>query len=231
MMENNDLQEKEISVFEILLMLKEKWIVITTVTIIGALIGWLLFAFFVTPQYEASVNMIVNTKTDITSTVTTDNINSAQNLVDTYAIIIKSNTVLNEVINSLELDVSYEEIYECVSVNAINNTQVMKIAVRDDDPLKAKQIVEAIVLIAPNIVVEAVEAGSCKVVSQVLVGKDPVSPNVMRNTMIAAFVSLCICVAIIILKELIYDYIVDDVDIGRKLGMPVLGIIPDREMK
>lgn len=231
MMENNDLQEKEISVFEILLMLKEKWIVITTVTIIGALIGWLLFTFLVSPQYEASVNMIVNTKTDITSTVTTDNINSAQNLVDTYAIIIKSNTVLNEVINTLELDVSYEEIYECVSVNAINNTQVMKIAVRDEDPLKAKQIVEAIVLIAPNIVVEAVEAGSCKVVSQVLVSKDPVSPNVMRNTMIAAFVSLCICVAIIILKELIYDYIVDDIDIGRKLGIPVLGIIPDRETK
>lgn len=231
MMENNDLQEKEISVFEILLMLKEKWIVITTVTIIGALIGWLLFTFLVSPQYEASVNMIVNTKTDITSTVTTDNINSAQNLVDTYAIIIKSNTVLNEVINTLELDVSYEEIYECVSVNAINNTQVMKIAVRDGDPLKAKQIVEAIVLIVPNIVVEAVEAGSCKVVSQVLVSKDPVSPNVMRNTMIAAFVSLCICVAIIILKELIYDYIVDDIDIGRKLGIPVLGIIPDRETK
>lgn len=230
-MENNDLQEKEISVFEILLMLKEKWIVITTVTIIGALIGWLLFTFLVSPQYEASVNMIVNTKTDITSTVTTDNINSAQNLVDTYAIIIKSNTVLNEVINTLELDVSYEEIYECVSVNAINNTQVMKIAVRDGDPLKAKQIVEAIVLIVPNIVVEAVEAGSCKVVSQVLVSKDPVSPNVMRNTMIAAFVSLCICVAIIILKELIYDYIVDDIDIGRKLGIPVLGIIPDRETK
>lgn len=231
MMENNDLQEKEISVFEILLMLKEKWIVITTVTIIGALIGWLLFTFLVSPQYEASVNMIVNTKTDITSTVTTDNINSAQNLVDTYAIIIKSNTVLNEVINTLELDVSYEEIYECVSVNAINNTQVMKIAVRDGDPLKAKQIVEAIVLIVPNIVVEAVEAGSCKVVSQVLVSKDPVSPNVMRNTMIAAFVSLCICVAIIILKELIYDYIVDDIDIGRKLGIPVLVIIPDRETK
>lgn len=230
-MENNDLQEKEISVFEILLMLKEKWIVITTVTIIGALIGWLLFTFLVSPQYEASVNMIVNTKTDITSTVTTDNINSAQNLVDTYAIIIKSNTVLNEVINTLELDVSYEEIYECVSVNAINNTQVMKIAVRDGDPLKAKQIVEAIVLIVPNIVVEAVEAGSCKVVSQVLVSKDPVSPNVMRNTMIAAFVSLCICVAIIILKELIYDYIVDDIDIGRKLGIPVLVIIPDRETK
>lgn len=63
-------------------------------------------AVVITPQYEASINMIVNTRRDNMATVTNDNITSAKNLVSTYAIIIKSNIVLNKVISNLGLTVS-----------------------------------------------------------------------------------------------------------------------------
>jgi capsular polysaccharide biosynthesis protein len=56
--------------------------------------------------------MIVNTRADSNGNVTTDNINSAKNMVGTYAIIIKSNRVLNEVIAQLDLDMEYEELAE-----------------------------------------------------------------------------------------------------------------------
>ena len=45
--------------------------------------------------------MIVNTRQDTTSNVTSDQINSATKLVSTYSIIIKSDTVLQQVIDNL----------------------------------------------------------------------------------------------------------------------------------
>lgn len=52
--------------------------------------------------------MIVNTRQDTTSNVTSDQINSATKLVSTYSIIIKSDTVLQQVIDNLGLSLTYE---------------------------------------------------------------------------------------------------------------------------
>lgn len=220
----------EIDLLEILAILKKNIVLIAIVSIIFGVAGFLGTKMFITPQYEASVNMIVNTRTDTTSTVSTDTINSAKNLVSTYAIIIKSNTVLNQVITNLKLqDMSYDALEQKVSVTAIDDTQVMRIAVTDPDPKLAKQIVKEIARISPNEIVDAVEAGSCKVVSQVRVPSAPVSPNAAKNTVIAAFIGAVLVVAIVIIKNLVSNYIVDDEDVQKYLGLPVLGVIPEIE--
>lgn len=228
-MENDYEQDDSFLFVELLLALKEKIAVILIALLATAAVGWGISFFLITPQYEASVNMIVNTRTDTTENLTNDNISSAQNLVDTYAIIIRGNLVLNQVIENLNLGLPYEELYEQVSVDSINNTQIMKIAVKNEDAVLAEQIVKEISKIAPEVITEAVEAGSCKVVSQVTVGSKPVSPDVQKNTIIAGLLGLLLSISIIILKELMKDYIVDDLDVQKKLGIPVLGIIPDVE--
>lgn len=216
---------------QILVSLKERIPAILAVVLVSAILGWSVSAFLLPTKYEASVNMIVNTRSDTSGSITNDNISSAQNLVDTYAIIIKSNKILNKVITDLNLDLSYKELYEMVSVAPINNTQVMKIAVQGNDRETCRRIVVAISTTAPAIVVEAVEAGSCKVISDVYVEEEPISPNVQENTVIAAGLGLVICLAVLVLKELMNDYIVDDTDVEKKLGIPVLSVIPNVEAK
>lgn len=230
-MDQNYEQEYGAVLMDLLLALKQKTAIIVVITVVSLLLGLVLSVFVLPQRYEASVNMIVNARTDVSAAVTYDDISSAQNLVDTYAIIIKSNTVLNQVISTLGLDMSYEDLYEDVTVDAINNTQVMKIAVRNENPAMASRILETLTQIAPDIVKEAVEAGSCKVVSQVYVGEEPVTPNIQKNTLAAGLLGLVLCVAVIVLKEIVNDCIVVDTDVERKLGISVLGIIPDVEVK
>lgn len=220
----------EIDLFEILSILKSNllWIILSAV--LFAIAGWAYTTYAITPQYEASVNMIVNTKTDNTSAVSTDTINSARNLVSTYAIIIKSNTVLNQVIKDLDIDnMTYDTLEGKVSVNAINDTQVMRVAVQDPDPELARKIVKEIAKISPEEIVDAVEAGSCKVVSQVRVSSSPISPNVTKNTALAAIVGIAVVMVIVVVKSLLANYIVDDDDIQKYLGLPILGVIPEIE--
>ena len=224
----------EIDLIAILKLLKRYWALLFISAVVCAVIGYFGTKFLMVPQYEASVNMIVNTRTDNTTTVSNDNINSAKSLVDTYAIIVKGNTVLNDVIDNLGLTVDgermkYKDLYDKVTVSAIDSTQVMKITVTDPDPLIAVRIVKEISTVSPNEIVEAVEAGSCKVISQVEATEEPVSPSKAKNTAIAAMIGLIVAVAIIVIRDLVSNYVVDDDDIAKYLGISVIGVIPEIE--
>ena len=228
-MEDNYERGYGLVVLELLQALKDKVALILSVTILAAVLSWGFSSFVMPRKYEASVNMIVNTRTEIVGVVTSDSISSAQDLVDTYAIIIKSNKVLNKVIDQLGLSMSYEELSKLISVDPIRNTQVMKIAAQCADADQAALIVQTISEIAPSIVADAVEAGSCKVVSDVYSSAKPVSPDIPRNILLASALALIAVCALVVLRELFNDYIVDDADLEKKLGISVLGVIPDVE--
>ena len=228
-MEDNYERNYGVVVLELLQALKEKIALILAVTVLAAALGWFVSAAVLPRKYEASVNMIVNTRTEIVGVVTSDSISSAQDLVDTYAIIIKSNKVLNQVIDKLQLGLSYEELSEMISVDPIRNTQVMKIAAQCSDANQALMIVQTISEIAPSIVADAVEAGSCKVVSDVYTSGRPVSPNTPRNTILGAALAFMLVCAAVVLRELFNDYVVDEADLERKVGIAVIGVIPDVE--
>lgn len=171
--------------------------------------------------------MIVNTRQDTTSNVTSDQINSATKLVSTYSIIIKSDTVLQQVIDNLGLSLTYQQLASRVTVSAVDDTQVMKITVRSDNPEWARQVCEQITVVSPDVILESVEAGSVKVISSAAVNPTPVSPNVGRNTMLGGVLGLVISVGIILLAVLLDNKIHTEDDIAKYLDLAVVGVIPE----
>ena len=200
---------------------------IVAAAVAAALISLLVCMFALTPKYEASINLIVNTRQDTTSTFTNDNFNSAKNLISTYAVIIKGNTVLNEVIDTLDLDVTYTELYKMVEVTSVDSTQIMKITVTDTDAKRAGEIVQTIADIVPDVLVEKVEAGSCKTVSDVSINPNKVFPQTKKYVVLAGLLGAVVVCGILVLAHLLHDTVVDDEDVQKKLGLPVLGLIPE----
>lgn len=224
-------QEYEtIDLREIFAILKNNIILIVAATVIAAVVGGLVTMFLITPQYEAEAAIIVNTRQDQNASVTNDQLTSAKNLVPTYSIIIKSDTVLNPVIKELSLDMTYDQLKAKVTVSALDATQVMGVSVRDPDPALAKSIVAKIVEVAPEIVRDMVEAGSVKVVSAARVGEKPVSPKAAQNIAISALVGLVLSVGYAFLREMLNNTFKTDEDLHRHLGVVVLGVIPEVEV-
>ena len=114
MEQNHDMDE--IDLLELARLLWSHALQIAAAGIAAAVICLLVCTFVLTPRYQASVNLIVNSRQDGNASITSDNINSARNLIDTYAVIIKSNIVLNDVIEQLGLDMTYRQLLACVSV-------------------------------------------------------------------------------------------------------------------
>lgn len=227
MEENQDYET--IDLLELLGVLRQHILALLLTTVLAALAGFLVSSFVLTPQYQASALMIVNTRQDTSANVTSDQLTSASRLVSTYSIIVKSDTVLNQVIANLGLNMTYETLASKVEVSAVDETQVMEITVTDPNPDGARQVCEQITQVAPDGILTAVEAGSVKVISAASVDPDPVSPNIPRNTAIAGVLGLVVCVGILFLRVLLDNKINTEDDVTKHLGLTVIGVIPNYE--
>lgn len=222
-----DNEENEvIDLTEILSAVRQHLLELIFVTLAAALVGFTASKFLMNPKYDSSALMIVNTRQDVNANVTSDQINSATKLVSTYSIIIKSDTVLQQVIDNLGLNLTYAKLNKRVTVAAVDDTQVMKITVQSDSPEWARQVCEQIITVAPDVIKEAVEAGSVKVISNPSLATEPVSPNIMKNTMLAAAVGFVLVISIIVLQVLLDNKINTEEDVTKYLDMTVLGVIP-----
>ena len=215
-----------IDLLEVLNAVRQHILAIILTTLVLAAAGFGVSKFLMTPMYQASALMIVNTRQDVNANVTSDQINSATKLVSTYSIIIKSDTVLQQVIDNLGLNLTYAQLNKRVTVAAVDDTQVMRITVQSDSPEWARQVCEQIITVAPDVIKEAVEAGSVKVISNASLATEPVSPNIKKNTMLAAAVGFVLVIGIIVLQVLLDNKINTEEDVTKYLDMTVLGVIP-----
>ncbi len=226
-MEEN-VKETEIDLRVILNVLRKNVIPIILMTVIFALGSFVYSKFFIEKKYEASAMLIVNNISDNSTAINPNEIVAAQDLADIYAIIIKSDTVLQQVIDNLKLNMSYETLSNSINVSSVNSTQVIKISMQDTDANFAKKIIQNIVEVAPPIIRDKVEAGSVKIISEAKISNNgnPVSPNTAKNTLFGAAIGLVIILVIIFVREVFNNTFKTETDIVNTLNIPLIGIIP-----
>jgi len=217
--------EIEIDLGKVLDAIKQYWVVLLAATLICGLLGFLVSNFAMTKKYIASVDMIVNTSSDA-NLVSNDQVNSAKNLVSTYSFIITGSNVLTQVVKNLHLDMNYEELAKLISVDSVTDTQVFTVSAVTDDLDQSKKIVREIIKVAPHEIEKAVEAGSCKIVSDLDYLNKPVSPDVGKYTAVAAFAGFLLALAFALYRVLSRTFIVTEKDVTENLDLPVLGVIP-----
>ena len=231
--EKENVRESEIDLRAILLLLKRNLALLIVVSALFGVVTFLFSKYFLPKKYQASAMIIVNNLSDDQATVNSSEILAAQNLADVSAIIITSDTVLQEVINREHLDMSCDELRKCVSVSSVNSTQVINISMIHEDPDIAKAVVASIVEVAPPIIREDVEAGSVEDVGDATLSNNgaPVSPNSTRNALIGAAAGLALALAFVFIKEFTNHTFKTEEDVTDVLKIPLLGIIPAVETK
>lgn len=225
-------EEITIDIAEIIRILKAHFIWIVLVGVFGAGIGFAVPKFLLTPEYKADVSMIVkNSDNAGTGTVTTGDLNASEYLAGTYAYIIKSDIVLQQVIDELHLNVSYRELSGQIVVDTISNTQILNVSMQHENPELAELIIDKISRIAPEIIVDRVEAGSCKIVSNVRVTDSPVYPSVKKGIAIGCAIGIMLAVMVILCREFLDNTVKTEDQLTSRTGLTVIGVIPKLEKR
>ena len=126
-------------------LLKKFWIVLL-ITFAIFLGGTFYSTYIKVPMYRSTTSIILATNNDASqgSTITTTDISINQNLVNTYAEIIKSRKVLNATISELNLNISYSDLAGSVSVDSKDGTEIITVSVVNKDKVLAKTIADSV---------------------------------------------------------------------------------------
>lgn len=220
--------EETIDLREYFFILKKKMWLIVLATVICGVISGLVSFYVLKPVYEANTTLIVNKEVDDKETqmTTTDDLNYVQKLAVTYGEIIKSRTVITSTINKLNLDMTYEELSNAVSVSNVADTQIIKISVKNTSPVIAAKICNTMPEIFSTEVQRVVKASGVEVIDKAIVSKKPIKPNKTMNISIAMVLGVMVSVFGIFLIEVLNTKVKEPKDIEEKLGIPVFGVVP-----
>lgn len=201
--------------------------IIIVVAIACAAIAYIVTAFMIEPKYSASADMIVNNKpTNDVATITNQDLQASSSLVETCSVILKSHKVIEDIIEEQKLPYTYSQLASNVSVKAVDETQVMRISVTDTDPDRALKIVTAFVDIVPDVIMDAIDAGSVKNVDTPWTTGTKVSPNITKNVVAGGAVGVAACLVVIFFRMIFDNKFKSERDIKEVLNLPILAIIP-----
>ena len=227
----NKMEEQVISLSEIFEALKKRWIMIATITIIATIISGILSFFVIKPTYETSTKVFIGKEESNLEGYNSNDIQMYQKLLQTYAEAVKTNEVIKAAIENTSSSLSVSDVKSDLTVIPISDTQILQIKYRNGDPSEAKEILENITNQFVILAKELVTNGNVKVIEEVQLPQNPVAPNKKMNIAIAFLLGLMVSVGIVFLLEYLDSTYKNKDQLERDLDIPVIGVIPDTNLK
>lgn len=220
--------DDSIDLLALLLYLKSKMKFLILGAIAGAVLVFLVSVFFITPKYEASIDLYVtsNTKTDSDS-VELNEISASQKLVNTYMVMLQSNTVTDKVLDQIDHAMTRNQLLRSITFTSVQSTEVLRLTVETESPQLSVDICKAYMLIASEVLNDIVGAGSVKIISQPIYPESPSSPNIVKNTAIGLMAGLALAAGIFVMIMMLKTTVTSEQDIIERYDVPLLGTVPD----
>ena len=229
-----DNQEKDFVQIDIMLLLRRIWsqklIIVLTTLVFTA--GALMYSLFIaTPKYNSTTRVyVVNQKKD-NQAITTQDVQLGTLLVKDYKEIILSNSVMSDVVAKNKLQITPGELAKKISVDAPKDTRIISITVTDKDPQKARDLANAVREVSADKIKEVTKIEDVTTLEQAEAALTPSSPNVFKNSVLAALLGFILVVGGVVLIELMDDRIKRPEDIEETMDLVLLGVIPSTNKK
>ncbi|CAA7603171.1 Chain length determinant protein [Acididesulfobacillus acetoxydans] len=232
------MQEEELDLRQYWEVLRKHWLIVVAIPLIAALTSGIVSFFVLKPVYESVTTLIVGQKATAADSVDQagklldyNALLADQQLAKTYATIAKSRTVEENVIKTLGLSQTFDTLNKSITVDSVPNTEVLEIKVDNTSPALAAQIANATAKEFSGAVIKIKKVDSVSVVDKAVAPHHPIKPKKSLNVMIAFVVGLMVAVGIAFLIEYLDNTIKTSDDVGKILGLPVLGVIPDFKLE
>src|SRR5690625_1670511 len=222
--------EETISLHEIFTIIKKRFLLIISFIIGAALIAAIVSYFILTPIYEASTQFIVNQSNEETTQQTQidqSTIRTNVELINTYNVIIKSNAILDHVVEELHLPYTADQLADKISVTSEENSQVVTVSVKDPLPAVATNIANKTVEVFQEKISEIMNVDNVNILSEAKMKGNisPVEPRPKLNIAIALVLGAMVGVGLAFLLEFLDTKVRSENDIVEKLELPVFGVI------
>lgn len=180
---------------------------------------------FIAPEYQSTTKIVVLTKQE-DGNLTNSDLQASSLLTKDYAELVRSRTVVENVIAQLQLSENYESVLEKMEVSSLTDTRMLSITVTDEDPYEAARIADAVREEASAHIQQVMDTKAVNVVDTANIPTNPCSPNIKKNTILAGITGVLLAILLISIQVLMDDTIKTAADVEKYLGLSVLESIP-----
>lgn len=226
-MRNNqiDNEEIEIDLRQIFSVILSKIVVIILVGVIFGLAALIGSKLLIKPTYESTTSLYVLNRQS-QGTTTYSDLQSSTQLTQDYVVLVTSRSVTEKVISELKLNLTNEQLVKMIDVNTPTNTRVLEITVSSHDQKQAKEIADKVAEVSADSIGEIMQTEKVTRIDAAQLPEKPVSPNVMKNGIIAGLLGVIIAMAVVIIRFIMNDRINTSEDVEKYLGISTLALIP-----
>ena len=228
---------KELGVRQLMMaLLRRSWIIMLA-GILFAVGTFLVTYYLITPEYQSSSMFYVNNSSIDLSNVgvglSSGDISAAQELVESYIIILESRESLEMVRDSAGAECksvktrTISELRSMITASSVNSTEIFEVVVTSEDKKEALAIARAIEDILPKRIATIIEGTSAERVDRAVEATSPSAPSFLLNTMVGFLAGFMLSIAIIVMREILDVTIRAEEDIQRSCDHPVLAAVPD----
>lgn len=215
------------------LILRRWWLFAAFAAIAGGIAFYMNY-YVLKPVYMATTSIFVNDKDRNNSEfgIAYDQILVNTYLIADYTELMKSRTIAQAVIDDLQLkDFSAGMIGGMISVSSKNETRIMEVTVTDTDPEMTMKVANSVAKVFSKEAVKLMNVLNVNIIDPAELPEYPVGPNKSRNMALAVFAALALAGGIVLAIEYLDNTIKSSEDVENRLGLTVLGTIPEFRIK
>ena len=216
---------EEIDLIELLNYFKKKIGLIIIIMSAVGILGCIYTLFIQEPMYNSYTTVILSGSSS--SSITQTDVTLNKNLISTYAEIVKSGRVLNQVIKELNLDISYELLSIEISVTSLNNTEIIKITVNNESADMAMKIANSTASVFTKEISSLYKMDNVSILDYATINESPYNINILKQLIIYILAGLVISLGTVFMIFYFDRTIKSAEQIEQKIKLPVLGSVQD----
>lgn len=217
---------EEIDLKELFNMFWSNKLLIVLIIVMFTLLGFFYTKYMVKPDYKSTSTVVLTKATD-NETITQTEVTLNQRLVATYTELIRSKTVIRQVISNLNAEIDEEQLKNSVSVSLVNNTQLIEIAVTNENPELAQIFTNEITKVFIEKVKEIYKIDNITIYYEAKVPLEPYNINHIKDIMMFAIIGIIVAFGLVFVLSLFDTTIKSAEEVEKRLGLSVLASIPN----
>ena len=184
--------------------------------------------FFFHPEYRSTATLyILKQENEAGYNYTNSDFSLALDVVNDCTYILKSSVVLDQVIQSLELDMSYDELYHCIETENPSDTRILEVSATTHSASLSKKIADEVCAVGIDAITEAMGFEQVNLYAKGLESSEPSNAWGLLGYLLTGIMAAVATYSVILIVYIFDDCIRTKEDIEAYLGVSILGDIPN----
>ena len=168
-------------------------LIVILTALMCSMIGYIFTQKFVKHKYVSNTKLIIFTaEANNESQPSWDDLQLSFTLLTDCSQIVKSRDVLEDVIQELDLSISYSELLEKIDVSFMSNSRIIEISVTDEDPLQAMIVVKKLREVSMRYITDNLEVSGSKIIQKENIPHNPMPSYTRYYVMFGAIIGILV---------------------------------------